>query len=121
VREVFAEIGADRVPELVVSTSPTSPTRWSSRGSCREPHAVVCSARTGEGIDELLAKLEPELPRPQVDVEVLLPYDRGDLVSQIHENGEILSTEHTGDGTLITARVNAGLAGALEQYAVASA
>jgi GTP-binding protein HflX len=122
VREVFAEIGADRVPELVVvNKSDVADPLVVARILAREPHAVVCSARTGEGIDELLAKLEPELPRPQVDVEVLLPYDRGDLVSQIHENGEILSTEHTGDGTLITARVNAGLAGALEQYAVASA
>jgi GTP-binding protein HflX len=56
-----------------------------------------------------------------VDVEVLLPYDRGDLVSQIHEHGEILSSEHTGEGTHISARVNRGLAGALAQYAVASA
>ena len=122
VREVFAEIGADRVPELVVvNKSDVADPLVVARILAREPHAVVCSARTGEGIDELLAKLEPELPRPQVDVEVLLPYDRGDLVSQIHENGEILNTEHTGDGTLITARVNAGLAGALQQYAVASA
>jgi len=119
---VFAEIGADRVPELVVvNKSDVADPLVVARILAREPHAVVCSARTGEGIDELLAKLEPELPRPQVDVEVLLPYDRGDLVSQIHENGEILNTEHTGDGTLITARVNAGLAGALQQYAVASA
>jgi GTP-binding protein HflX len=122
VREVFAEIGADRVPELVViNKSDVADPLVVARILAREPHAVVCSARSGDGIDQLLAKLEAELPRPQVDVEVLLPYDRGDLVSQIHENGEILTTEHTGDGTLITARVNAGLAGALQQYAVASA
>jgi len=121
VREVFAEIGADRVPELVViNKSDVADPMVISRLLAREPHAVVCSAHTGEGIDEVLAALESELPRPQVDVDVLLPYDRGDLVSQIHEHGEILSTEHTGDGTRMSARVNAGLAGALEQYVVAA-
>jgi GTP-binding protein HflX len=122
VREVFAEIGADRVPELVViNKSDAADPLVVARLLSREPHAVVCSARTGEGIDEVLAALESELPRPQVDVEVLLPYDRGDLVNQIHEHGEILASEHTDEGTRITARVNSSLAGQLEQYAVASA
>jgi GTP-binding protein HflX len=122
VREVFAEIGADRVPELVViNKTDIADPMVISRLLAREPHAVACSAHTGEGIDEVIAALESELPRPQVDVEVLLPYDRGDLVSQIHENGEILNSEHTGDGTRISARVNRGLAGALVQYAVAPA
>jgi GTP-binding protein HflX len=122
VREVFAEIGADRVPELVVvNKADIADPMVLTRLLAREPHAVVCSAHSGEGIDELIAALESELPRPQVDVEVLLPYDRGDLVSQIHQSGEILSSEHTGDGTRISARVNRGLAGALEQYAVTPA
>jgi GTP-binding protein HflX len=122
VREVFAEIGADRVPEVVViNKSDVADPMAIARLLAREPHAVVCSAHTGDGIADVVAALESELPRPQVDVEVLLPYDRGDLVSQIHENGEILSSEHTGEGTHISARVNRGLAGALEQYAVASA
>jgi len=122
VREVFAEIGADRVPEVVViNKSDVADPMAIARLLAREPHAVVCSAHTGDGIADVVAALESELPRPQVDVEVLLPYDRGDLVSQIHENGDILSSEHTGEGTHISARVNRGLAGALEQYAVASA
>jgi len=122
VREVFAEIGADRVPELVViNKADIADPMVISRLLAREPHAVVCSAHSGEGIDDLIAALESELPRPQVDVEVLLPYHRGDLVSQIHQSGEILSSEHTGDGTRISARVNRGLAGTLEQYAVPTA
>jgi GTP-binding protein HflX len=120
VREVFAEIGADRVPELVViNKADIADPMVIARLRAREPHAIVCSAHTGEGIGDVVAALESELPRPQVDVEVLLPYDRGDLVSQIHEHGEILSSEHTGEGTHISARVNRGLAGALAQYAVA--
>jgi GTP-binding protein HflX len=50
---------------------------------------------------------------------VLLPYDRGDLVSRVHGSGsEILSEEHTADGTLLAARVGPDLAGVLSRYAV---
>ncbi|MGI8985752.1 MAG: GTPase HflX [Nocardioidaceae bacterium] len=121
VREVFAEIGADRVPELVViNKSDVADPMVLARLLAREPHAVVCSARTGEGIEALVAAVEAELPHPSVSVEVLLPYERGDLVSQIHEGGEIVSTEHTPQGTHVVARVHRGLAGALEEYATAS-
>jgi GTP-binding protein HflX len=77
---------------------------------------VVVSAQTGEGIPEALQAIEADLPRPQVEVAVLLPYDRGDLLSRVHENGEVLSVEHTADGTLLSARVNESLAGELAAY-----
>ncbi len=118
VREVLAEIEADHVPEIVVlNKSDTADPMVLARLRAREPHAVVCSARTGEGIDALLAAIEQDLPRPQVEVRVLLPYERGDLLSQLHTSGEVLALEHTADGTAVRARVNAGLAGALEAYA----
>jgi GTP-binding protein HflX len=78
---------------------------------------VVCSAKTGEGIDDVRAAIEADLPRPAVEVRVLLPYDRGDLVSRIHDKGEVLETEHTGEGTVVRARVSESLAGELEAYA----
>ena len=83
-----------------------------------EPHSIVVSARTGEGIDELRALIADELPQPDVEVEVLVPYDRGDLVSRIHETGEVLASEHVADGTRLTARVTPDLAGDLMAYAV---
>jgi len=84
----------------------------------REPHSVVVSARTGEGIDELRAAVAAELPRPSIDVRVLLPYNRGDLVSRIHRDGEVLGEEHVAEGTVVRARVNDALAGELSPYAV---
>ena len=79
--------------------------------------ALRCSAKTGEGMEAALATIESELPRPQVDFDVLLPYERGDLVNRIHQEAEIGSMEHTGDGTLVVGRANADLAGELEAYA----
>jgi GTP-binding protein HflX len=83
----------------------------------REKHSIAVSAKTGEGLDELVAALERDLPRPEIEIDVLVPYSRGDLVARIHEEGEILSEEHTGEGTLLSARVSAGLASELEAAA----
>jgi GTP-binding protein HflX len=122
VREVFAEIGADRVPELiVVNKSDIADPLVVSRLLAREPHAVVVSARTGAGIDELLAAIEVDLPRPSVEIDALVPYARGDLVSKMHANGEVLSLEHTAEGSRIRALVGPMLAGELAEYAVAPA
>jgi GTP-binding protein HflX len=49
---------------------------------------------------------------------VLVPYDRGDLVSKLHQYGDLSAEEHTADGTRLTAKVPAGLAAELEPYAV---
>ncbi|MGH3448600.1 MAG: GTPase HflX, partial [Nocardioidaceae bacterium] len=81
VREVLAEIGASDIPELiVVNKADVADPLVVTRLLGRESHAVACSARTGSGVDEVLAAVEADLPRPAVEVEVLLPYARGDLV-----------------------------------------
>jgi GTPase len=120
VREVLAEIHAEHVPELIViNKSDIADPTVVTRLLAREPHSVVVSARTGEGITDVLAAIELDLPRPAVVIEALVPYARGDLMSRVHEYGEVLGLEHTGDGTVVKARVNPGLAGELEQFALA--
>lgn len=118
VREVLAEIGAAGVPELVVinkidAADPLTVQRLLSR----EPHSVAVSARTGEGIDALRAAIEADLPRPAVEVQVLVPYSRGDLVNRLHEQAEVLAVEHTAEGSLIRARAHPDLAGELADFA----
>jgi GTPase len=121
VREVLAEIGADQVPELVViNKSDAADPHVVHRLLAREPHAVAVSARTGDGIDEASVAIEADLPRPAVDVDALLPYERGDLMNKIHEHGEVIDLAHTADGTRVRALVNPGLAGELDRYVVAS-
>ncbi len=118
VRDVLTEIGADRVPELVVvNKSDAADPLVVSRLLAREPHAVVCSARTGAGIGDVLAAIEADLPHPDVEVAVLLPYERGDLLNQLHERGEVLALDHTAEGTRARARVHADLAASLARYA----
>ena len=119
VRAVLADIDAAGVPELIViNKADQADPMVIARLQQREPHCVVVSAKTGEGIAEALAVIESELPRPDVEFSVLLPYERGDLVNRIHQQGEIESLEHTAEGSLVRGRANADLAGELEEYAV---
>ncbi len=119
VREVLAEIGAGNVPELVlINKADIADSMVIARLRQREPHSVVVSAQTGEGIEDAIAAVEAELPRPDVAFHALLPYERGDLINRLHQQGEIESMEHTGDGTLVRGRANEDLAGELAAYAV---
>src|SRR6266545_3273350 len=117
VREVLAEIGADKVPELiVVNKADTADPMVIARLRQREPHSVVVSAKTGEGMAAALAVVESELPRPAVEFTALLPYERGDLINKLHQKGEIETLEHTGEGTLVKGRAHEDLAGELAAY-----
>jgi GTP-binding protein HflX len=82
-----------------------------------ERQSVVVSAHTGDGIDKLLAEIERLMPRQFREVSVVLPYDRGDLLSRAHDEGEVLAVEHRGEGTELNARVPLGLAAELERFA----
>jgi GTP-binding protein HflX len=120
VHEVLGEIDATRVPEvLVVNKIDAADPDVLGRLRRLYPDAVYVSARTGAGLETLLDMLEDRVPHPQVEVTVLVPYQRGDLVSRVHDAGDVLASDHTADGTLLHARVHGELAAALECYAVA--
>jgi GTP-binding protein HflX len=111
VREVLGEIGARHLPEIVVlNKADAADPDVIERLRRREPHSVVVSARTGAGLTGLVEAIATDLPRPQVEVDVLLPYTAGRLLARVHDDGEVLSSEHTGEGTRLHARVGAALA-----------
>jgi GTP-binding protein HflX len=117
VRAVLSDIGAGDLPELIVLNKADQAVS-SALTTLRTtyPGAVTASARTGQGLDDVRAAVEARLPRPEVVVRVLLPYERGDLLNRIHQAGEILSLDHTEDGTVVNARVLPSLAGELAPY-----
>ena len=116
VREVLVEIGAGNVRELVaLNKCDVADPLVLARLQRLEPSAIAVSARTGLGIDELRAAVEEALPRPDIEVDVLVPYTRGDLVARAHREGQVLAEEHTEDGTRLHARVAADLAAALQR------
>jgi GTPase len=122
VRAVLADVDAQGVPELVViNKADQADPLVLDRLRRRERHSIVVSARTGLGLDELRLLIARELPRPSVAVDALLPYDRGDLVSRLHDDGELLEQEHRADGTWVRALVTPALAAELAPYAGSTA
>ena len=116
VREVLNEIGAGGIPELIaINKADIADPDVIARLLRREPHAVVVSARSGAGLDELRAAIEQDLPEPGVSVHVLVPYSRADLIARAHRDGHVAAERHDDDGTWLTAQVPADLAAELER------
>ncbi|QYC39728.1 GTPase HflX [Nonomuraea coxensis DSM 45129] len=117
VREVLADIeGVSGIPEIVVVNKADAADQEAlDRITRRERHSIVVSARTGKGIPELMELIERELPRLDHEVHLLVPYERGDLISRAHKEGEVLSVDHVEDGTVLHARVLPSLFQELER------
>jgi GTP-binding protein HflX len=117
VRDVVGEVDARDIPEIIVFNKADlidDDQQILLRGL--EPHAVFVSAKTGEGIDELQQLIADTIPEPDVEVTAVIPYDHGELISKIHESGQVLDTDYVESGTRIHARVSVEMAGRLEQY-----
>ncbi|WP_406441329.1 GTPase HflX [Streptomyces sp. NBC_00631] len=122
VREVIRDVGATDVPEIVVINKADAADPLVLQRLLRnEKRSLAVSARTGLGIEELLALIDNDLPRPSVEIEALVPYTHGKLVARAHNEGEVLSEEHTAEGTLLKVRVHEELAAELTPYIPAPA
>ena len=117
VREVMSDVGAEKVAELlVVNKVDAADEETLLRLKRAWPDAVFVSASSGLGIEELEAAIAARLPRPAVDLRVLLPYDRSDLVAWIHRRGQVLETRHTEDGIEMHVRVDQQIAADLAAF-----
>lgn len=117
VREVVRDIGGEKIPEIIALNKADIADPEVMRLVMREePDAYPISVHTGAGIEALISAIEASLPRPKVEVRTLIPYNRGDLVSRIHEEGEIITEEHLENGTSLHARVDGALAHLLEKF-----
>ncbi len=99
VRLVLEEIGAAEVPELLV-VNKADRSRRALRVAEDHPGAVVVSALTGEGIDDLLHALGVQLRVADRVVELLVPFDRGDVLAAVHREGEVVDEAH-GEGATV--------------------
>jgi len=116
VRTVLEEIDADRVPELLVfNKSDLDPIAVADLVE-RHPGSVGVSALTGDGIENFLRTLSDRLRALGSVVELLVPFDRGDVVAAIHREGEVVSTSHDEGGLRIRARLSGPSLGRLAEY-----
>lgn len=116
VRLVIDEIGGKDIPEIIaINKVDIADPAVIMEILRKEPNSYAFSVRTGFGIEGLLHAIENSLPRPSVEINVVIPYDRGDLVHAIHERGEIFTEVYLPEGTSIHARVDGGLAQRIEK------
>ncbi|WP_168699266.1 GTPase HflX [Gordonia paraffinivorans] len=115
INEIVAEEGVDAPPELLVinKIDAIDGNRLTELRGAVGADAVFVSARTGEGLPELFDRVREFVGRSDVELTICVPFSRGDLVSRVHSEGEVLDSEHTETGTTMTVRVPASLAGEL--------
>ena len=118
VREVINEIGGGDIVEIIaINKADVAPPEIIMQLLREEQNSFAFSARTGFGIETLVAAIESSLPRPRVEINAVIPFSRGDLVSAIHERGEIFSEDYLPEGTSIHALVDGALAKTIENLA----
>ncbi|HUH68735.1 MAG TPA: GTPase HflX [Mycobacterium sp.] len=121
ISEVFADYKADHnagpPPELlVVNKVDAASDLMLAKLRHALPGAVFVSARTGDGIDALRRRMAELAVPADTAVDVVIPYDRGDLVARLHADGRVQQQEHNADGTRIKARVPVALAAILREF-----
>jgi len=90
-----------------------------TRLSGRYPNAVFCSALRSDGLDQILVRIEEELTQLSVEVLLAIPFDRGDLVARLHDEGHVLTEEYTPGGTRARVRIDQGALGDFQAFVLA--
>ena len=118
VREVLAEIGADQVPEFIVFNKADLVDDWGA--SLVEDHqgAVAVSALRNEGLEVMMRRLADRMRAITQVTELLVPYDRGDILASIHREGEVVMSELEDGGMRIRARLSSASEGRLREFVV---
>lgn len=118
VREVLGEIDALKVPELLVFNKVDVAPEVAAELQARHQGSVALSAQTGEGIERFLEVLGDRLRSITAVVELLIPYERGDVLASVHREGEVVSTFHDADGVRVRARLADASVGRLSEFVV---
>ncbi|MHC3000964.1 GTPase HflX [Gordonia metallireducens] len=120
ISEIVAEEKAEAPPELLVinKIDAIDGNRLTELRGAVGADAVFVSARTGEGLPELFDRVREFVGREDVELTLEVPFSRGDIVSRIHSEGEVLTSEHTESGTTMKVRVPAAFAGEIADLTV---
>ena len=110
VREVLQEIGADHIRELIVINKIDlidDEKILSLKRMFKD--SLFISTKESSGITELLIEIDKRLPNPTKEINLLIPYSRGDILAKIHQEGKLISLIHEDSGTRVHAFVPADL------------
>ncbi|WP_166985089.1 GTPase HflX [Canibacter zhoujuaniae] len=119
VREVIGEVDAADIPEIVAFNKADlidDNQRLVLLGLA--PRAIFVSAKTGAGVDELRAAVDATLPRPAHEVVAVIPYEHGEVVSELHERNRVISLDYVENGTRVRAQVSDEMYARLQPYLI---
>jgi GTP-binding protein HflX len=120
VREVLAEIDAGDLPEqLVVNKLDAADPDVVRDLLAAHDGAIAVSARTGEAVDKLTETIGARLRALSPIYELLVPYERGDVLASLHREGEVLVEVHIDDGTRVRARLPEAVASRVREFVTA--
>ena len=123
VRKVLGDIDAAEVPELLVFNKADAQPEIAKELTDRHPGSVAISAATGDGVEIFLRTLTDRLRVLAVVYELLVPYERGDILASVHREGEVVSigdgASPTEEAWLIRARLSDASAGRLSEFITA--
>ena len=116
VHAVLGEIGGQGVPELLAFNKSDLAPEAAARLATRHPGSVAISARSGEGVDDLLRAMADRLRALTAVVELVVPYERGDVLAAVHREGEVLM-ETAGEGAMrLRVRFDAAARSRFQEY-----
>ncbi len=119
VEDVLLEIAADAVPQiLVLAKADRIDDERRAELQHRHPGAVLVSAATGEGVGTLVQRIEEEFARTLQDVELLIPFQEGARLAELHAIAGDLEREETPDGVRVQARLPASVAARYQDYSL---
>ncbi len=118
VREVLAEIGADQVPEFIVFNKADLVDDWGALLVEDHQGAVAVSALRNEGLEVMMRRLADRMRAITQVTELMVPYDRGDILASIHREGEVVMSELEDGGMRIRARLSSASEGRLREFVV---
>ncbi len=119
VEDVLHEIGAEEAPRvLVLAKADQIDEERRAELAHRHPGAVLVSAHTGEGVPALVARIETEFARTLAQVELLVPYDEGGRLAELHELAGDLEREDTPEGVRVLAKLPASIAARYAPFAL---
>lgn len=120
VDETLAELGADQVPQLVVMNKidRLDDPDQAIEELAQYPNTLAISAKTGYGVEALLNRIDGVLQLSRTHLTLLIPFDRGDLVSALYEQATVEEESHEAGGTRLKVHVPKHLLGLVQPYQI---
>ena len=120
VHQVLDEIGAGEVPEVLVVNKADRDAEGVG-DVARRLRGIPVSARSGEGIDTLIRTVGDRLHALSTVVDLLIPFERGDVLAAAHREGDVIEEQAGEGGMHVRARLEPAAAARLAEFAVSEA